>query len=122
MAEPVSPRLRKFARTMRAEGTGAERKLWAELRDGRLDGLKFRRQAPIGNAIADFVCYRHRLIVELDGDHHDGNSQDQRRDALLSERGFRVLRIPNREVAGNLQGVLDTILSVARRPLTHRAE
>ena len=31
---------------------------------------KFRRQEPIGPYIVDFVCYEHRLIVEVDGSQH----------------------------------------------------
>ena len=53
------------ARAMRRDMTDAERKLWLLLRDRRLDGAKFRRQAPVGLYIADFVCLQRRLIVEL---------------------------------------------------------
>src|SRR5262245_13160023 len=65
--QPVPPKNRRFARAMRREMTEAEEKLWSELRNRRLDRIKFRRQVPIGNYIADFVCLHSRLIVELDG-------------------------------------------------------
>jgi very-short-patch-repair endonuclease len=84
------------ARRLRQSAPATERKLWAMLRDRRLSGLKFRRQVPIGPYIADFVCLRHRLIIEADGPFHDP-VRDEARDGWLSAQGFRVLRFSNRE-------------------------
>jgi very-short-patch-repair endonuclease len=114
MRHPVDGNLRGFARTMRKESTNAERRMWARLRNGQLNGLKFRRQVPIGNAIADFVCYEHQLIVEVDGGQHSENAYDKLRDAELTRRGFRVLRFWNIDVMRNTRGVLDTILAATR--------
>jgi very-short-patch-repair endonuclease len=83
-----------------------ERKLWAVLRDRRLAGLKFRRQVPIGPYVADFVCQRHRLIVEADGPFHD---DDTARDAWLEAQGYRVLRLKN-EMIDQPDVVIDAIL------------
>lgn len=63
-------RLQTLARRMRHEPSTMERKLWAILRDRRLEGLKFQRQVVIGPYVADFVCLRRRLIVEADGPFH----------------------------------------------------
>src|SRR5690349_8314562 len=101
MRQPVDDKLLVLARTMRKNATNAERRMWSRLRDGRLDGLKFRRQAPIGRAIADFVCYEHKLIVEVDGGQHSGSARDIVRDAELNRRGFRVLRFWNIDVMRN---------------------
>ncbi len=114
MSQAVDKRMRVFARLMRKNATDAERRLWSRLRDGRLDGLKFRRQAPIGRAIADFVCYEHKLIIEVDGGQHSGSTRDVERDAELGRRGFRVLRFWNNEVMRNTAGVLAAILIAAR--------
>ena len=62
-------RLIRHAKAMRRDPVANERALWKLLRDRRLGGLKFRRQVPIGRYIADFLCLRHRLIVEADGSH-----------------------------------------------------
>src|ERR1700712_4878786 len=76
MAEDKSPtwkvpaKLRSNARGLRRNSTDAERILWSELRDHRLNGAGFRRQVPIGNYIADFVCHAARLVIELDGGQH----------------------------------------------------
>jgi len=68
--QPVTQAKRKFARSLRREMTEAGGKLWQELRDRRLDRIKFRRQAPIGKYVADFVCPEARLIIEIDGSQH----------------------------------------------------
>ncbi|WP_349312333.1 DUF559 domain-containing protein [Brevundimonas subvibrioides] len=70
--------------------------MWALLRGRHLEGLKFQRQKVIGRYIVDFVCFRHRLIVEADGPQHDDPDADAARDAWLTAQGFRVLRFPNR--------------------------
>jgi len=97
-----------FSRRLRREAPATERLLWRLLRDRRLEALKFRRQLPIGRYVADFVCLRHRLIVELDGPHHD-EARDAIRDAWLRGQGFRVLRFKNEDVA-NSDRVLGLIL------------
>ena len=95
--------------------TDAEAKLWACMRGGQLEGLKFRRQFPVGQFIADFCCPQRRLIIELDGGQHaEQLSADEWRPKLLGERGYRVLRFWNDEVLTNMDGVLEQILGVLR--------
>jgi very-short-patch-repair endonuclease len=103
-----------FARRLREQAPSIERLLWRLLRDRRLDGLKFRRQLPIGRYVADFVCLRHRLIVEADGPHHD-EARDAERDAWLSAQGFRVLRFRNEQLS-NPDCVLGQILEAIAVP------
>jgi very-short-patch-repair endonuclease len=94
---------------MRRAPASNEAALWRLLRDRRLGGLKFRRQVPIGRYIADFICMRHRLIIEADGPFHD-ERRDAERDAWLRAQGFAVLRFPNALVEGRPHEVLATIL------------
>ena len=112
--ERVPPRNLRFARSMRHVPTEAEEKLWRELRSRRLDRMKFRRQMPIGNYIADFVCLQAKLIVEIDGTQHGDSAYDRRRDAELNARGFQVLRFWNDDVLRDLDAVCDTIVACAR--------
>jgi very-short-patch-repair endonuclease len=101
-----------FARKLRREMTDAERKLWYALRGHRFHGLQFRRQAPCGPYIADFLCHAARLIVELDGATHSTDAElfhDARRDRWFGENGFSVLRFTNRQVYAELEGALETI-------------
>ena len=102
-------RLKSLAKAMRRGPTEPEATLWSLLRDRRLVGYKFRRQVPLGPSIADFVYYRSRLIVELDGSQHAESRRDLRRDAELRRRGFKILRIWNNELTANRAGVLDAI-------------
>jgi very-short-patch-repair endonuclease len=98
------------ARRLRRNPSATERLLWDRLRQRRLDGLKFRRQMPMGPYVLDFVCLRHRLILEADGPFHDP-IRDAERDAWLTAKGFRVLRFSNREIQGSLDLVAGRILA-----------
>jgi very-short-patch-repair endonuclease len=111
-----SDRRTSRARSLRKDTTPAEKRLWAALRVLDLPPGHFRRQAPIGRYIADFVHYGSRLVVELDGDQHGQPAELQRdaeRDEYLTSIGFRVLRFWNYEVSRNCRGVVETILAHA---------
>ena len=90
--------------------TGAEAILWSMLRNRQLDGLKFRRQAPVAGAIADFACHEIKLIVELDGGVHDlHEARDLLRDARIEAAGYTVLRFRNTDFSKNPAVVLEAI-------------
>jgi len=93
---------------MRKNPTEPEKRVWGALSGGKLGGNKFRRQAVIGRFIADFFCPQKALIVEVDGDTHDG-AKDRLRDDILAERGYRVVRVTNLDVMTNLDGVFEFI-------------
>jgi len=103
--------LQRRAKEMRREPVLYERRLWKMLRDRRLEGLKFRRQVVIGRYIADFVCLRHRIIVEADGPQHEDRIEDVERDAFLREQNFRVLRFPNTQIENRSHEVIAAILA-----------
>ena len=115
---PVSDEMLGRAREMRSQMTRAEAVLWNELRAHKLDGLAFRRQTPIGPFIADFVCHAALLIVEADGQQHsawDSVQNDQRRDAFLAGRGYKVLRFTNTEILEERDSVIQRIRETASR-------
>ena len=121
-AEPSRERgrktqLRSRAKRMRSNQTPGEHRLWQILRAKRLAGFKFKRQLPIDGYIVDFVCLRHRLIVEADGGQHSESAHDVRRDAYLKAHGFRVLRFWNNDILNNEEGVLTSILHALETPL-----
>jgi very-short-patch-repair endonuclease len=107
MAKPA--RLLSQARRMRRAPAMAERLLWKLLRHRRLEGLKFRRQVPIGRYIADFACFEHRLIVEADGPFHDP-AKDAERDAWLLAQGFTTVRFKVAQIVTRPENVLMTII------------
>jgi len=102
--------LQGYAAEMRRNPTEPEKRLWRHLSNSQLGGYKFRRQSVIGQYVADFLCPRKGLIVEVDGDTHHDRTVDQRRDATLSAMGFSVLRVTNEDVIQNMDGVLTQIL------------
>ena len=97
------------AREMRRNPTEPEKRLWRHLSGSQLRGHKFRRQAVIDYYIADFFCPLKKLIVEVDGDTHDVDS-DFKRDDRLRRKGYRTVRFGNRDVMGNMEGVLEALL------------
>ncbi|NOS68202.1 MAG: endonuclease domain-containing protein [Candidatus Peribacteraceae bacterium] len=108
------------ARILRKGQTVMEMLLWRELRDRRLNGLKFRRQVPIGPFIVDFYCAEKKLIVELDGSAHEDlerKMKDQERERYLSECGYQFLRFTNDETAFNIMSVLDRISATCGFPV-----
>lgn len=106
------------SRRLRRQQTEAETRLWSRLRAKRLHGLKFRRQVPIGNYIADFVCPGAKLVVEVDGSQHaDDSGYDARRTEFLEREGYRVLRFWNNEVLAETDSVIEKIAAVATAPL-----
>jgi very-short-patch-repair endonuclease len=98
------------ALAMRREPTSAERIMWRLLRGGQIGGLKFRRQVPIGDYIADFACFDPRIIIECDGGQHADSVYDAARDAWFRARGFQIFRFWNGEVIDNSEGVAETLL------------
>jgi very-short-patch-repair endonuclease len=118
----VSTKLRSNARALRKNSTDAERLLWAASRGHRLNGASFRRQVPIENYIADFVCHAALLVVELDGGQHFSDQAEQKdaaRSAVIEAKGFQVLRFGNHDVMTNRDGVLEAIAAaVAERAPT----
>ncbi len=103
--------------------TDAERIIWYGVRAHRLNGASFRRQAPIGRFIVDFVCQDARVIVEIDGGQHfedEHERRDARRDAFLAGKGYRVLRFSNHDVmtnrSGGLEAIADAVLGASPSP------
>lgn len=104
--------LKGFAKENRCNPTVAETCLWSHLRANQL-GVYFRRQHPIGDYIADFVCIRHMLIVEVDGGYHN-KSEQQEEDMIrmhhLQALGYRILRFSNEEVMFDTDNTINKIV------------
>ncbi|MEO7838798.1 MAG: DUF559 domain-containing protein [Anaerolineales bacterium] len=79
------------SRELRREMTPAEKRLWQEVRANRL-GVHFRRQQIIAGFIVDFYCHKAALVVEVDGDLHDlQQEEDARRGKVLREMGLTIV-------------------------------
>jgi very-short-patch-repair endonuclease len=103
---------RTAAKKLRANTTPHERMLWRALRELPTEGTHFRRQAPIGPYVVDFFCPARRLIIELDGGHHNEDAtaeRDSERQAWLEREGYKVIRFWNSDVTGNLNAVMERI-------------
>ena len=109
-------KLYEYGRQMRQSQTEAEKELWGLIRNKKINGLKFRRQHPLGNYIADFYCHEKRLVIELDGEIHDTNEQakrDNERTILMNRSNITVIRFLNEEVLNDSKLVIKKIKNVS---------
>ena len=110
--------LKVYASENKKYQTEAEKMLWLHLRGNKL-GLHFRRQHIIGCYIADFVCLKKKIIIEVDGGYHSQPAQairDYYRTEQLESLGFKVLRFKNEDIFSNVVFVLDQIFNAIARP------
>src|SRR6187200_3119501 len=111
MFEGAAPIIFENAKQLRKNMTDAEKVLWAYLRTG-VNGLRFRRQHPIGHYIADFFCHKAKLVVEIDGSIHtrpDIKEKDDIRQKELENLGYFTIRFTNEQVMKDIEVVIKTI-------------
>ena len=107
--QKITKEKQQRARELRRDMTPAEKVLWAELRANKL-GVHFRTQQIIAGFIVDFYCHKSALVVEVDGDIHDlQQEEDARREKALRELGLKIVRFKNDEVLKNLSAVVGKI-------------
>ena len=111
--------LKEFSIRHRFHPTQAENVLWELLKSKKLEGYKFRRQHIIDKFITDFVCLKHKLVIEIDGLVHqlpENKARDLARTEALTHLGFKVIRFSNETVLNETDTVLKEILSALRNP------
>ncbi|MDP4265798.1 MAG: endonuclease domain-containing protein [Bacteroidota bacterium] len=104
--------LLKKAKDLRLDSTIAEKVLWGEIRNKRIEGARFRRQHPIKQFVADFYCKELNLVIEIDGGYHEIEEQkeyDDNRTFELNELGIQVIRFTNDEILNDLKVVGEKI-------------
>ena len=98
--------LKNLARANRKARNLSEVLLWHELQQNKL-GIRFIRQKPIGNYIADFYCREKKLVIEIDGSSHDNKYEyDKARDEYMESLGIKVIRISDNDVRKDMENVL----------------
>ncbi len=110
----ASPYLFEFARELRYNPTEAETLLWEKLKGKQL-GVKFRRQHPIYQYIADFYCHQIKLVIEVDGDYHrlrDQIEYDKFRSDDLSELGIEIIRFSNDLIETDINTAIEIIQKI----------
>jgi len=106
---PYNKQLKDLARANRSAGNLSEVLLWRELQHCKM-GVRFSRQRPIGNYIADFYCREKKLVIEIDGWSHDNKYEyDRARDEYMKSLGIYVLRIDDKDVKRDMSSVLTWI-------------
>ncbi|ACK71609.1 protein of unknown function DUF559 [Gloeothece citriformis PCC 7424] len=111
IGQKITATKQQRAKELRQNMTPEEKILWQHLRRNNLNGLHFRRQQIIDGFIVDFYCHAAKLVIEIDGEIHQQQTEyDTERDQILSAKGLRLLRIKNEDVRQNLNGVLNQII------------
>jgi very-short-patch-repair endonuclease len=101
------------ARQLRKAMTGVELMVWDQLRRRQIARYKFRRQAPIGRYVVDFVCLSERLIVEIDGPTHDFTvDADRKRELWLRSQGYRFVNFTADEVLQDPESIAFAVAAV----------
>lgn len=117
----VRRKMIEIAREFRKEPTPGEKILWGSLCGKRLDGIKFRRQQPIGYFVVDFYSSMYRLVVEVDGPIHESQKEaDAARQEILEILGLTVLRIETEIVEQSLSKALTRIRELVKVIELHR--
>ena len=111
-----------LAKVLRKNMTPWEKKLWYQFL--RNYPVRFQRQKAIGNYIADFYCAKAKLVIELDGSEHYTPEQiekDKIRTTKLENMNLAVLRILNRDIDRNFNGVCEYIDLFVKKSLPQSA-
>ena len=110
VSESLRRKMVGVARQFRKEATKSERLLWQALRGKKLDGLKFRRQQPVGLFVVDFYNSDYRLVIDVDGPIHDFQKHaNQERQAILEMLGLHILRVKAELVERDINAALELI-------------
>ena len=107
----ASPKLFDIAEELRGIMTPSEEIFWNAIKINDWH-LKFRRQHPISNYIADFYCHKLKLVIEIDGGYHlnkEVKIYDAAREDEIKSFGITVLRFRNEEVLNEIDLVINKI-------------
>ena len=110
MSLKYNGRIIPLAKQLRSNQTPQERKLWYDYLSKY--PIRFQRQKVIDCYIADFYCYKAKLVIELDGSQHftgKGEEDDKIRTSVLGQFGLKVIRFSNNDVINNFDGVCEAI-------------
>ena len=111
------------ASQLREEMTPSEMALWEQLRERRLDGLRFRRQHTVGQFILDFYCAHAKLGIELDGRVHQFQAEyDEARTGHMAAFGYTVIRFDNEDIEERMPEVLEEIKRTAKKLIPDRKQ
>jgi very-short-patch-repair endonuclease len=115
-----NPRLKQIARKLRNDMTLSEILLWQRIKGKQLLGYDFHRQKPINEYVVDFYCPRLKLVLEIDGDSHEGKEEaDKMRQEKLESLGLTVMRFWDWDVKGNADGIVDHLREWIEAHVTH---
>ncbi|MCE5285693.1 MAG: DUF559 domain-containing protein [Pelosinus sp.] len=98
------------AKKLRKQMTKQEKQLWYDFLVSY--PIRFQRQKTIDNFIADFYCFRAKLIIEIDGSQHYNDAEilyDKQRTEILNAYHLEVLRFSNYDIDSNFTGVCTLI-------------
>jgi len=118
-----NPRLKQIARKLRNDMTLSEILLWQHIKGKQLSGYDFHRQKPINEYVVDFYCPRLKLVIEIDGDSHEGKEEaDRIRQEKLESLGLTVMRFWDWDVKSNVDGIVEHLREWIEAHTTHPKE
>jgi len=102
---PYNPKLKTLARQLRNNSTLSEVLFWKNIK-GKSYGYEFHRQVPIDEFIVDFYCHELKLAIEIDGNTHDYNfDNDEKRQEKIESLGITFIRFRDIDVKRKMNDV-----------------
>jgi very-short-patch-repair endonuclease len=115
-----NPRLKQIARKLRKDMTLSEILLWQHMKGKQLLWYDFHRQKPIDEYVVDFYCPRLKLVLEIDGDSHEGKEEEDKiRQEKLESLGLTVMRFWDWDVKDNVDGIVEHLREWIEARRTH---
>jgi very-short-patch-repair endonuclease len=115
------PLIFERAKKLRKYQTESEKLLWEILKNKQMMGLRFKRQHPIDNFIADFYCHSLKLVIEVDGKIHSHPERvelDKERSAIIESFGIMVIRFTNDDIIHRVE-IVKTSIEMTCSKLIH---
>ena len=105
---PFNPTLKEIAKKLRKSNNLCEVLFWNRAKRKQFNNFDFDRQKIIGNYIVDFYCTNCDVIIEIDGNSHNGKEEyDFHRDQFFLKMGIKIIHIDSMSVLHDMDAVMD---------------
>lgn len=107
---PHNSKLKDRAKALRKAGNYPEVVFWQQVHQRKFHKIDFDRQRIIGNYIVDFYIKSLGIVIEIDGESHNGKEDyDENRETYLKTLGLKIFKTNNLNVLHDLENVMKNL-------------